>query len=72
MAVQAAVNSDNLAGEEAALVGAQIHAHIGDISRAAITGNHDVVEEDVLQNLRNLTLVVGGDNQARLSLLTAA
>ena len=63
MAIQAAVNSDNLSGEECAFIGTQIQAHIGDILRAAITGNHDVIQEDIFQNLRNFCLIVGRNNE---------
>ena len=65
MAVQAAVNGDNLAREISAFVRTQIHAHIGNVLRAAIAGYHDVVEEDVLENLWNFSFVFRCNDKTR-------
>lgn len=63
MAVQAAVYRDNLTGKKRTLIGSKIYAHIGNIRRTAIPVHHNIIQENILQNLRYLPLIIRCNNQ---------
>ena len=59
MRIQAAVNIDDLTRYIAALVRSKIYAHMTDIIGAAVAVNHNVAQENILENLRNMCFVFG-------------
>lgn len=71
MAVKTAVNCDNLTCEKFAFIRSKIYAHIGYIGGAAVTVDHNVIEEDILQNLGYMSLVIGCDDKTRANTVTA-
>ena len=59
------VDGDYLAGEVAALIGAKVNAHGGDVFGSAPAGDLDVVQEDILEHIGDAGLVLWSDDKTR-------
>ena len=63
VAVKTAVDGNDLTGKELAFIRGKIYAHIGNVCRAAIAVDHNVVKENVFKNVGHLCLVIRGNNK---------
>ena len=71
MSVQTAVYRNDLTGEIFAFIGSKVEAHICNIRRSAVTVYHDVVQENVLERLRNVSLVFGCNDKSGTNTVAA-